>query len=70
VTAVAGPYPLPSLDVMARHRWMCACGTSHPIRMRREWGGAMRDCLAIAVGDRRPREILVGIQQGSPAYVS
>ncbi|GEM_PF-2501335 len=69
-TALAGPYPLPGLDVVGRHRWMCRCGSAHLVRVRREWLGAHRECLAVAAGDRRPAELLVAILQGPPAYVS
>jgi predicted amidophosphoribosyltransferase len=68
-TAAAGPYPLPTLDVVGYHRWMCRCGSSHLIRMRREWRGDTRECVVVAVGDRRPKEMLVGILQGPPSYV-
>ncbi len=68
-TAAAGPYPLPSFDAIAYHRWMCRCGSSHLVRARREWHGAAREFLAVGVGDRRPAELLVGILQGPPAYV-
>jgi predicted amidophosphoribosyltransferase len=69
MTAVAGPYPLPTFDAVGYHRWMCRCGTSHLIRVRREWRGALRECVVVGVGERRPAEILIGIVQGSPRYL-
>jgi hypothetical protein len=68
-TAAAGPYPLPTFDAVGYHRWLCRCGSSHLVRVRREWRGAMRDCVVVAVGDRRPKEMLIGILQGPPTYV-
>jgi predicted amidophosphoribosyltransferase len=64
VIAVAGPYPLPVLDAVSYYRWMCRCGSSHVVRAQREWRAAVRECLAVGVGERRPTELLVGIQQG------
>jgi hypothetical protein len=69
VTAAAGPYALPTLDAVAYHRWMCRCGASHLIRIRREWRGGLHECVAIGVGERRPSDVLVGVLQGPPAYV-
>jgi predicted amidophosphoribosyltransferase len=68
-TALAGPYPLPTFDAVGYHRWMCRCGTAHVIRVRREWSGSFRECVAVGVGDRRPAELLVGIVQGAPKWV-
>jgi predicted amidophosphoribosyltransferase len=69
ITATAGPFPLPRLDAVGYHRWSCRCGTSHVVRLRREWRGDARESVAVGVGDRRPPELLVGIVQGPPAYV-
>jgi hypothetical protein len=69
VSALAGPYSLPTFDTVSYHRWMCRCGRSHVIRLRREWRGALRESLAVGVGDRRPGEMLVGIVQGRPRYL-
>jgi predicted amidophosphoribosyltransferase len=69
VIGVAGPYPLPTLDAASYFRWMCRCGASHVIRAQREWRTAARECVAVGVGERRPVELLVGIQQG-PATVA
>jgi len=65
----AGPYDLPSFDRRVARRWVCRCGASHDVRMRREWLGESRECLAVGVGARRPAELLVGIVQGTVAYV-
>ena len=70
VTAVAGPYPLPTLDVVGYHRWICRCGASHIVRARREWRADVRDCVAVGVGDRRPPELLVGILQGPATFAA
>jgi predicted amidophosphoribosyltransferase len=64
VIAVAGPYPLPVLDAASYYRWVCRCGATHVIRAQREWRAAVRECLAVGVGERRPVELLVGVQQG------
>ncbi len=69
VTAMAGPYPLPTFDAIDYHRWMCRCGNAHVIRVRREWCGTFRECVAVGVGERRPPELLVGIVQGTPKWV-
>jgi predicted amidophosphoribosyltransferase len=69
VTAVAGPYALPTFDAVSYHRWMCRCGSSHLIRVRREWLGAFRESIVVGVGERRPPEILIGVVQGAPKYV-
>jgi predicted amidophosphoribosyltransferase len=69
VTALAGPYPLPTFDAVGYHRWMCRCGNAHVIRVRREWCGSFRESVAVGVGDRRPAELLVGIVQGTPKWV-
>lgn len=70
VIAVAGPYPLPTLDVVGYHRWICRCGASHVVRTRREWRGDARECVAVGVGERRPPELLVGILQGPAVYAA
>jgi len=70
VTAVAGPFPLPTLDAIGYHRWVCRCGASHLVRARREWRGDLRECVAVGVGERRPSELLVGILQGPAGYAS
>jgi predicted amidophosphoribosyltransferase len=70
VTAVAGPYPLPTLDVVSYHRWICRCGASHVVRARREWRADVRDCVGVGVGDRRPPELLVGILQGPATFAA
>ncbi len=69
VSALAGPYPLPTFDAVSYHRWLCRCGRSHLIRIRREWRGALRESVAVGVGERRPGELLVGIVQGQPRYL-
>jgi predicted amidophosphoribosyltransferase len=69
VTALAGPYELPTFDAVSYHRWICRCGTSHVVRIRREWRGAARECVAVGVDERRPSEILVGTVQGIPKYL-
>lgn len=69
VSALAGPYRLPTFDAVSYHRWMCRCGRSHVIRVRREWRGALRESIAVGVGERRPAELLVGIVQGKPKYL-
>ena len=69
MAAAAGPFPLPGLDAVGYHRWSCRCGTSHLIRLRREWRGDARESLAVGVGDRPPSELLVGLVQGPPTYV-
>jgi len=69
VTVVAGPYPLPTFDAVSYHRWMCRCGSSHLVRVRREWRGALRECIVVGVGERRPAELLIGIVQGPMRYV-
>lgn len=69
VTALSGPYPLPTFDAIGYHRWMCRCGNAHVIRVRREWRGSFRECVAVGVGDRRPAELLVAIVQGVPKWV-
>ena len=68
VIAVAGPYPLPTLDTAAFYRWVCRCGTSHVVRTRREWRADVRECIAVGVAERRPAELLVGILQGPPTF--
>jgi predicted amidophosphoribosyltransferase len=68
VIVVAGPYPLPVLDAASYYRWMCRCGASHVIRAQREWRVAVRECLAVGVGERRPPELLVAVQQGPAEF--
>jgi hypothetical protein len=69
VSAAAGPYRLPTFDAVSYHRWMCRCGRSHVIRVRREWRGALRECIVVGVGERRPAELLIGVVQGPMRYV-
>ncbi len=59
----AGPYPVPGLDRLAVHRWLCPCGASHVIRLRREWLGGTRECVAVMVSARGPSGILIGVAQ-------
>ena len=39
VSALAGPYPLPTFDAVSYHRWLCRCGPftldPHPARVAR-----------------------------------
>ncbi len=69
IVHTAGPYPLPTFDRQGVHRWVCRCGASHDIRLRREWLGDARESIAVGVGARRAAELLVGIVQGRVTYV-
>jgi hypothetical protein len=69
-TIVAGPYRLPVLDSMSSHRWLCACGATHLVRARREWQTGVRDFLAIGVDGCRSSELLIGVVQGAPNWVT
>jgi hypothetical protein len=58
------------LDAASYYRWMCRCGASHVIRAQREWRAGVRECLAVGVGERRPVELLVAVQQGPAAFAA
>jgi predicted amidophosphoribosyltransferase len=64
----AGPIPVPGLDRLAVHRWLCQCGVAHVIRLRREWLGGTKECVAVMLGTRRPAEILVGVAQEGTTF--
>jgi predicted amidophosphoribosyltransferase len=65
---MAGPYPLPGLNRLSAHRWLCRCGAAHVVRLRREWLGGTRECVAVILAGRQPPEILVGVATAETAF--
>lgn len=59
VVHMAGPLPLPVFDRLSVHRWECQCGAAHDVRLRREWLGGGRECVAVTVAGRGAPELLV-----------